>query len=221
MAADDLAVGGVAQHVNGAGRDIAVGGAVEAVAADVVLLVVLVGNGVDIGLGGHGHVERGVEDGDLGGLGHDLLAGLDAHQVGGVVKGAEGNALFDGFNALVVDDAALGEGGAAVEDAVADGVDLVGAGDHALLRIDHDVQNGLDGLVVGGHGDVVLDVVAAGDLMGQLAVDADALAEALGEDLAGVGVHKLILEGRTACVDDQDFHCVTLLKHIVIGMLLC
>ena len=90
VAADDPAVLGIAQHVDGPGGDVAVAGAVEAVAADVVLLIVLVGDGVDVGLGGHGHMEGGVEHGHLGRLGHDLLAGLDAHEIGGVVEGPGG-----------------------------------------------------------------------------------------------------------------------------------
>src|SRR5699024_6288984 len=144
-----------------------VAGAVEAVATHVILLIVLVGDGVDVGLGGHGHVEGGVEHGHLGGVGDDLLAGPDAHEVGGVVEGTQGDALLDGGDAGVVDDAALGEGGAAVEDAVAHCGDLIGGGDDALLRVHHDVQHGLDGLVVGGHGDVHHHVLPAGNLVGE------------------------------------------------------
>ena len=151
-------------------------------------------------------MESGIEDSHLGGLGHDGLAGADAHQVGGVVEGAQGDALLNGRDARVVDDAALREGHAPVEHPVADGSDLVGGGDDALDRVHHDVQHGLDGLGVGGHGDVLLDVLAAGDLVGQTAVDADALAQALGEDLAALRLHKLVLQGGAACVDDQNFH---------------
>ena len=186
-------------------------GAVEAVAADVVLLIILIGNGVDIRLGGHGHVESGVEHGNLGRLGHDLLAGLDAHEVGGVVEGPKGDALLDGLDAGVVDDAAGGEGHAAVEDTVAHSGNLIGGGDDALGGVHHDVQHCLDGLVVGGHGDILLHVLTAGDLVGQAAVDADALAQALGEHLAALGLHELILQGRAARVDDQDLHLLFLL----------
>ena len=38
-------------------------------------------------------MESGIEDSHLGGLGHDGLAGADAHQVGGVVEGAQGDGL--------------------------------------------------------------------------------------------------------------------------------
>ena len=153
-------------------------------------------------------MEGGIEHGHLGRLGHDLLTGLDAHEIGGVVEGPQGDALLDGLDAGVVNDAALGEGHAAVEDAVAHSGDLVGGGDDALGGVHHDVQNRLDGLAVGGHGDVLLHVLAAGDLVGQAAVDADALAQALGEDLAAVGLHELVLQRGTARVDNQNFHGV-------------
>ena len=181
----------------------------EAVAAHVILLIVLVGDGVDVGLGGHGHVESGVEHGHLGGVGHDGLAGPDAHEVGGVVEGAQGDALLDGGDARVVDDAALSEGHAAVEHPVADGGDLVGGGDNAVDRVHHDVQHRLDGLAVGGHGDLPDHVLTAGDLVGQTAVDADALAQTLGEDLAALRLHELVLQRGAAGVDDQNFHGFT------------
>ena len=56
----------------------------------------------------------GVEHGDLRRVGHDLLAGTDAHQVGRVVERAEGDALPDGLLAGLGDDAALDELVAAV-----------------------------------------------------------------------------------------------------------
>ena len=54
---------GLAQHGGGAAGDVLVAGAVEAVAADLVLLIVLVGQRVHVSLGGHGLVEGGVEHG--------------------------------------------------------------------------------------------------------------------------------------------------------------
>ena len=147
-------------------------------------------------------MESGVEHGHLGGLGHDLLAGLDAHEVGRIVEGAQGDALLNGLDAGLVNDAALGESHAAMEHTVAHGRDLIGGGDNAFDGVNHDVQHCLNGLAMGGHGDILLHVVPAGDLVGQTAVDADALAQALGEDLAALGLHKLVLQGRAACIDD-------------------
>ena len=76
------------QQGGGALGHIAVGGTVEAVAADLVLLIVLIGQGVDIGLGRHRLVEGGVKHSHLGHVGtHHVHAGLDAGDVGGVVQG--------------------------------------------------------------------------------------------------------------------------------------
>ena len=45
----------------------------------------------------------------------------------------------------------------------------------------------------------------AGDLVCQLAIDVDALAQALGEDLTGGQVHQLVLQRRAACIDHENF----------------
>jgi hypothetical protein len=185
---------------------------VETVAADLVLFIVLIGDGIGIGHGGHGLMEGGVEDGDHGHAGHELLAGLDADDVGGVVQRGEGIALLDGLHDLVGDDDGLGELFAAVDHAVADRVDLLHGADDAVLLVDEGVQHGLDGLAVGGHGNgSFLDGFLAGKLrlVGEAAVDADALAETLGQQLARGGVEQLILQGGRACVDDQYVHKYT------------
>ena len=57
-------------------------------------------------------------------------------------------------------------------------------GDDAVLRIDQGVQHSLDGFGMGGHGHIngvqLLLAVHLG-LVGELAVDADPLAQALGQ----------------------------------------
>ena len=100
----------------------------EAIAAQMVFGVIFGGDGIAVGLRGHGHMERGVEHGDLGLAGHGLFAGLNAHEVGGVVQRAQGDAVADGLLAGLVDDAALNKLVAAMQDAVADSVDLVNGG---------------------------------------------------------------------------------------------
>ena len=208
VAGDDFQLlNGLAQHGGSAGGDIAVGGAVEAVAADLVLLIELIGQGVDIALGGHGLVESGVEHTHHGHTGHDLLAGLDAGDVGGIVEGGQGDALFQSGHNLVGNAHGGGELLAAVDHAVAHRVDLRGTLDHAVPGVQQGVQHSLNGLGVSGHGDLELILgVLGGHLVSQAAVDADALAQPLGEHLTGGGVHELILEGGAACVDDQNFH---------------
>ena len=150
-------------------------------------------------------MESGVEHGDLGGLGHDRLAGADAHQVCGVVQGAKGNALFDGSDDLVVDDAGIKELHAAMQDTVTDGIDLVSGLDHAVHGIDQNGQNRLNSLRVGGHGDILHDLLAVG-VVGQTAVDVDTLAQPLGRHGAGLGIHQLILQAGGAGIDNQYIH---------------
>ena len=157
-------------------------------------------------------MEGGVEHGDHGHAGHELLAGLDADDVGGVVERGEGVALLNGVHDLIGDDDGLGELFAAVNNAVADRVDLLHGGDHAVLLIDKRVQHSLNGLAVSGHGDGSgLDSFLAGQLglVGEQTVDADTLAQTLGKQLARSGVEQLILQGRRTCVDDQNIHKYT------------
>ena len=181
-------------------------GAVEAVAADLVLLIELIRQGIGVGHRGHGLMEGGVKHGDHGGAGHQGLAGADADDVGGVVQGGQ-VALLNGGHDLVGDEDGLGELLAAMDHAVTHRVDLLHGADHAVLGIHQGVQNGLDGLGVGGHGHVgVLDGLLAGGLIGELAVQANALTQALGQDLLSVGVEQLILQRGAAGVDDKNVH---------------
>ena len=208
VAGDQLQLlNGLAQHGGGPLGHVLVAGAVETVAADLVLLIVLIGQGIGVGHGGHGLVEGGVEHGHHGGAGHQLLAGLDADDVGGVVQGGQRIALLDGGHHLVGDQDRLGELLAAVDHPVAHRVDLLHGADNAVLLVHQGVEHGLNGLRVGGHSHVgVLDGVLAGGLIGELAVDADALAQALRQHLLGVRVEKLVLQGRASCVDDKNVH---------------
>ena len=71
-----------------------------------------------------------------------------------------------------------------------------------------------------GHGNVGLfhRLLALG-LVGELAVDADALAQALGQHLLGLGVEQLILQRGTAGVDYQNIHGNRLLLKSNLGCL--
>ena len=185
----------------------------EAVAANLVLLIVFIGQGVHIGLGGHRLVEGGVEHGHLGHvLAHDGGAGVDAGDVGGVVERCQGDAVLQSLHDLVGDEDGLVEGLAAVHHAVTHSVDLLHGADDTVVLVHQSVQHGLDGLGMGGHGhiDGVQDLLALHlGLVGELAVDADALAQALGQQRAGLGIEQLILQGRAASVDDENVHNFT------------
>ena len=155
-------------------------------------------------------MEGGVEHGHLRHvLAHDGGAGVDAGDVGGVVERRQGDAVLQSLHHLVGDEDRLVESLAAVDHPVTHRVDLLHGADHAVVLVHQGVQHSLDGLRVGGHGNVdsVQHLLALHlGLIGELAVDADALAKALGQHLLGLGVEQLILQGGAAGVDDQNIH---------------
>ena len=207
MADDDLLA--LAQQLGGAAGNEAMAGAVEAVAADSVLLIILHGDAVHIGHGGHGLMESGVEYGYLGRAGHNGFAGIDAHEICGVVEGAQGDAVFDGLFAGFIDDAGSGELVAAVENAVAYRADFGYVCDYAVILVNQSFENQLDGCgVVGesGFNNVfLLSVLTV--LVGELTHGkTDALGKTLG-DYGVVGhVEQLIFKGRRTGVDNENFH---------------
>ena len=129
-------------------RDVAVAGAVETVATYAVLLIVLVGEGIEVGFRRHGLVERGVEDCHLRGRGHKGGYGVDAGHVGGVVEGCDVVALFDHVLHLVVDKHAFAELLCSVDHAVTDGVDFLVVLDAAFDGVGEDVEDCLNSAVV-------------------------------------------------------------------------
>ena len=169
--------------------------------ADVVLLVILIGQCVHVGLGRHGLVEGGVEDEDLGQFGQELAHGFVAFQVGGAVQGRQVHVLFPLLDDFGGDDEALGED-AAVHDAVAGGSDLVERLDGAVFGVEQGVEHQLD--AHGVVGDVGFDDFRAA--VGHLgfeegAFQADFLDSAGGQDFLVVHFVELVLDGRTSAVD--------------------
>ena len=182
------------QQRRGPVRHVLVRGAVEAVAADAVVGVELVRDGVAPGVLGQGAVEGGVEHGDLRHVRPLLGDGADAQHVGGVVQRGQRVEPLDGAGDLVVDQDRLGEALAAVHHAVADGVELP----VAELRVDGRV-----------HLFQRLGMVArALDLAVALAAvaHADLLDQPLGEHTAGRDIADLVLERGRAGVDDEHEH---------------
>ena len=88
-----------------------------------------------------------------------------------------------------------------------DRVNLAHRGDNALFGIQQYVDNRLDRFFMRRHCDIKLEfLIRLVASVGEHAVDADALAQTLGHDLAGLSVEQLILERRAAGVDNQNFH---------------
>ena len=118
-------------------------------------------------------------------------------------------ALLNGGHDLIGDEDGLGELLAAMHHAVAHSVDLLHGADHAVVGVHQSVQHSLNGLGMGGHSHVngVQHLLALDlGLVGELAVNTDTLAQALGQQHTGFGIQQLILQRGTACVDNQNVH---------------
>ena len=186
-------------------RDELVRGAVEAVFPDAVLLVVLVGDRVEVGGRRHGVVEGRVEHGDVGHAREDALAGLDAAEVRRVVQRRQRGAFADDVLDLVGDHGRVVELLAAVHDAVADGLDLLEAVEHAEFGIDQLLANHPQRLVVVCDLRLFLEIASVEALVAQVGfAQPDALDDALGADLFFLHGEHGELERGTAGVDDQD-----------------
>ena len=189
---------------------IAVRRAVRAVLPDGMFLIVFVGQGIHVRLRRHGAVERVVEDDDLRDVfPEDVFRGVDALDVRRVVERGEVAEHVDVRLDLFVDEAALFVEGAALNDPVADGRDLVEGVDDLEVALGEDLFDFIERGGVVGHGNVEADLLSL-CLRGDLAVEADALAKTGGDGRFIVHVDELILERRGAAVDDEDFHRVLL-----------
>ena len=212
MAGDQLqALNGLFQILGSLVRNVLVAGAVEAVAAHAVLLVVLIRNGVHISLRRHGAVESGIEHSHHRNIAEHFACGLDAQNAGGVVQGSQRAQLADGLDDLVGDQAAFLELLAAVHDAVADGVDLAHIIDALALAGGHLLHDLGKSLGVGGEDGGRGGLVAVGLVGDHAAFHANALAQALAQHLLAVHIDQLILQRRRAAVNNQNFHLCCLL----------
>ena len=220
MAGDQLqALNRLLQELSGAVADILVARAVEAVAADAVLLIVLVGDGVHVSLRGHGGVESRIKHSDVGLiLAKDLVGGLDTQDGGGVVQGGQGAQVMDGLDDLRGDQATFLELLAAVDHAVADGVDLGNAVNDLALAGGHLLHDLGECLGVGGEDGGRGGLVAVALVGDHAAFHADTLAQTFAKNLFTVHVDELVLQAGRAAVDNQNFHGVSSLLQMVLGV---
>ncbi len=197
---------GFAEVFGGGVGDEFVAGAVEAVFADAELGVEVFGDGVEVGVFGHGLVEGGVEDDDVGDAGEGGFAGADAVEVGGVVEGCEDGGGADGFFNGVGDEDGGGEFFSAVDDAVADGVDFFKGFEGAVLGVGERLADDVHGFEVVGGDDGGFGFGLAGELVDEVGFGgADAFDEAFGEHFFGGDGEEHEFDGGAAGVDDEDF----------------
>ena len=206
MAGNDLQIL-TAQHFSGTQGYVTVGGTVEAVAADAVLLIVLIGQRIHICVVGHGLVEAGVEHSYLGHAGHHSLASADTGQVVRIVERTKFAALFDGCNNIFVHDHGTGELLTTVENAMSYCGDFRQGLDHTVLGRYEGVQNQLNSLFVVSHLDIQLVILTAVCLELEVtASDTDTVAHTLSDHLFGSHIDQLILDRGASGVDNKNLH---------------
>ena len=182
------AVAARAQDLLGHHPLVAVARTVCAVLAHVVLVAHVLGQRVGVGDLGHGHVERGVEDGHVGQLRILLAAIFDCRGLAVIVQRSERGHLKDLSHDLIVDDRGIIEVPAALNDAMPNAINrkvgllelLEHASDSRAMIGERDLLGLLGATVLG----VAKDAH----------VRTDAFAVALGENLAGIGIQKLIFK---------------------------
>ena len=108
------------QRLHRAARDIAVRGAVETVAPHALFAIQPVRDRIGERGRTHGLMERGVENDHLGNGRHDLHAGVDSEQIGGIVQRRQRRDRLDVGQHLRRHQSRGGEALAAVDDAMSD-----------------------------------------------------------------------------------------------------
>ena len=180
---------------------------VEAIAADAVLVVELIGEGIHIGMLGHRLVEGRIEYPYLRRIGEYLRHRLDTEDVGWVVKRSKLCALMEHIYHLWGDTYALSKALCTVYEAVTDGVDLI-EGLYEVLFFEN-VEDNLYAACVVRNVKVALNLLSFGVTEGdEGVVDPYALFVPRGQDLVVGELDEGELQGGAATVEDQDFHKV-------------
>ncbi len=205
VAGDDLCIG-ISEIFDSLARNVAVGGTVEAVAADIVFLCNVIVDGVGVCFGRHSLVESGVHNYYLRSGRHNLHTAPDTQKVRTGVKRSEIAAFLEiGENALVNLDA-LDKPRTAVDYAVADCGNLGHIRNNAVLLIGKSFDKNAYSLSVSRHRNLSYVFILTVGGVCENAVDTDAVAVALCHYRMGIHIKKLIFERGTARVYNQNIH---------------
>ena len=142
-------------------------------------------------------------------LAKDLIGSLDTQDGGGVMQGSQGAQVMDSLDDLGGDQAALLKLLAAVNNTVADGVDLGNAVNNFALAGGHLLHDLGKCLGVGGEDGGRGGLVAVALVGDHAAFHTDALAQTFAKNLFSVHVDELVLQAGRAAVDNQNFHGVS------------
>ena len=138
---------------------------------------------------------------------HNVFAGINADQVRGVVQRCQRDAGINCFDNRIVDEDRICKVFAAVYDTMTDSINFGHGLDNAPFLINQDVDYGTDRISMILHRNICLILIFLLRVgMGQTTVNTDSFTQALGKDFLGIHVKQLILERRTARVDDKNIH---------------
>ncbi|MNC22196.1 hypothetical protein D3C75_701900 [compost metagenome] len=198
---------GLIQELGSHLADVEVGGAVETVAAYLVLLVQTERKRVHEDLLRHGGVESRIEYHNLRNARHIDFTCVDTHHMGRVMQRRQveqaGDAGFD----FRCHKHGLGIQVAALHHPVTDSLNLADGGNHTMLGMNQAINNLLDGHIVVQNFADFLQLRLAGRLVHQNSgVHADPFHTALGQYGLIVHIIQLVFERRATCVNYENFH---------------
>ena len=181
---------------------------VEAVTANFIFFIIFVRNTVHISVIGDRLVETRIKNSDLGNARHDLFAGFDTVEIGGVMKRTEGETVADRLLDLGGNENGTGYLVSSVQNAVPDRLDLGNGRDDPVFLAYERVENYFQRRRMIGHIDIRLILFRIGleSERARCALDADPVAKSLCDDLFGLDVKQLIFQRRRAGVDNKNLH---------------
>jgi hypothetical protein len=150
-------------------------------------------------------MEGGVESDHLGDVGEDVGDGVDAEEVGGIVKRREVAAEFDLAEDVFIYKGAAGEEIGTLDDSVADCLHVGEGLEDAELGVDKGVHDEFHADYVVGDGKVADEAFLAGGAMFYRALgEADLFYETFGKKVVhfvALHIKELILDGGAAAID--------------------
>ncbi len=187
------------QELVGSTPDITVAGAVSAILAHVILIHHVTRQSVTPSMLRHVVVESGVGNNHVAQLREELAANLNNVSLSIVVQRCQRSYLAHLSEHLVVNHGRLREVPTTLNNAVTNTL-------NRLVNYRKNIKDMLNGRLVIGQSYLKLVLLAKLLVTDEGTVDADALAVALGKNLARVGVEQLVLKARATCIDNKNVH---------------
>ena len=215
MAGYDLgALSLAAEKLDHLACNIAVRGAVCAIATDTVLFVHIVGKSVHISLGSHRLMECGIKYEYLGNICHNSKATLNTLNVCAGVKRCIIIAELELLENLICEEHGLGEVVTAVDDSVAYCLDLGHISDNADFLVGESVDYDTYSVGVSCDGKVLFGTCSLNEIL--VVEKSYFLTDTLTDTLClyGIvgGIEELIFERAGACIYNKQFHWIFLRK---------